>query len=366
MGNSPSSSRSCSRQNSISKPRALGRQQSTRDDQSLGYLGPPNPNNHRRSRSANAALSRRSIRDPDVVQNPPPPYSRTPPDSRGFMRGFYSSSQNSAVSLSHSSSSESSSSRRRNHASYLRAPMRQETQDNMLQTLRKYDTVILVDDSSSMIGDRWSEAARALSALASLAGKFDADGIDIYFLNDDRVGENMRTRAAVDRLFKEVRPKGVTPIGDRLETLLRDYLDRLEAAHKSGSTEAIKKLKPINYIIITDGAPTDDPESVIVQAARRLDAKHFPINQLGIQFVQIGKSASAARYLQELDDNLVHKHGLQRDIVDTTKYFGTELSADSLIKILLGGINRRVDNEGMRVFDEDLSLETPILRVQEY
>ncbi|KAF9266189.1 hypothetical protein L218DRAFT_897162 [Marasmius fiardii PR-910] len=361
MGNSPSSSKHNSRHNSISKPRTLGRQGSTRDDQS--FLGTPNPASHRRSRSANPTLSRRSGY-PDIVLNPPPPYSRTPPpDSRGFMRGLTSSSH-SLVSLSRSSSSSSKSRRRNNSSTYLRTPMRQETQDNMLQTLKKYDTVIIVDDSSSMIGDRWSEAARALSKLASMAGKFDADGIDIYFLNDEKVGEGMRTQAAVDRLFKEVRPKGVTPIGERLETLLRDYLSRLEAAHDSGSTVAIQKIKPVNYIIITDGAPTDDPESVIVQAARRLDAKHFPVTQVGIQFVQIGKSASAARYLQELDDNLVSKHQLQRDIVDTTKYFGSQLSADALVKILLGGINRRVDNDGTRIFDDDLSPETPVLRVE--
>ncbi|KAG7097451.1 hypothetical protein E1B28_004796 [Marasmius oreades] len=361
MGNSPSSSR----HNSISKPQPLSRRRSTRENQGSNFLGTPNPTStsHRRSRSANAALSRRSG-NPDIVRNPPPPYSRTPPpESRGFMREPYSSSH-SSVSLSHSTSSESSSGRHRNRSTYLRTPMRQQTRDDMLVTLRKYDTVIIVDDSSSMIGERWNEASKALSELASLAGQFDADGIDIYFLNDERVGLGMRRREAVDQLFKEVRPKGVTPIGERLETLLRGYLARLESANDSGSTAALKSIKPINYIIITDGAPTDDPESVIVQAARRLDAKHFPVNQIGIQFVQIGKSASAARYLQELDDNLVTKHNLQRDIVDTTKYFGMGLSADALVKILLGGINRRVDNDGTAVFDEDLSPKTPVLRVQ--
>lgn len=31
----------------------------------------------------------------------------------------------------------------------------------------------------------------------------------------------------------------------------------------------------------------DDPESVIVTAARRLDAGKFPITQVGIQFIQV-------------------------------------------------------------------------------
>ena len=32
-----------------------------------------------------------------------------------------------------------------------------------------------------------------------------------------------------------------------------------------------------------------------------------------------------------------------QDIVDTTPYTGKELDAESLVKILLGGINRRID-----------------------
>ncbi|KAI3609461.1 von willebrand factor [Moniliophthora roreri] len=155
----------------------------------------------------------------------------------------------------------------------LRTPMRQQTTDNMLETLRKYDTVIIVDDSSSMIGARWAEAASALSALADLAGQFDADGIDIHFLNDDSVGKNMTKRKAVENLFNQVRPRGVTPIGEKLEDLLRDYLGKLEAAYDSGNP---KSVKPVNFVILTDA---DDPESVIVQAARRLDAKNFPLSQ---------------------------------------------------------------------------------------
>ena len=37
-----------------------------------------------------------------------------------------------------------------------------------------------------------------------------------------------------------------------------------------------------------------------------------------------------------------------RDIVDTTPYLGGQLNAETLIKILLGGINRRVDRKGGR------------------
>lgn len=55
----------------------------------------------------------------------------------------------------------------------------------------------------------------------------------------------------------------------------------------------------------------DDPESVILTTARRLDAQHFPLSQVGIQFVQIGNEAGAAQALQELDDDLAAAHGVR-------------------------------------------------------
>ena len=51
-------------------------------------------------------------------------------------------------------------------------------------------------------------------------------------------------------------------------------------------------------------APSDDPESVIVAAARRLDRGHWPLGQLGIFFLQIGDDAEASEYLHALDENL--------------------------------------------------------------
>lgn len=85
---------------------------------------------------------------------------------------------------------------------------------------------------------------------------------------------------------------------------------------------------------------------MIVAAARRLDRGNFPLSQLGIQFVQVGDDAGAAEALAELDDDLAGKYGI-RDIVDTTPYqASTQLNGETLVKILLGGINRRVDKRG--------------------
>ncbi|KZT05560.1 uncharacterized protein LAESUDRAFT_624491, partial [Laetiporus sulphureus 93-53] len=226
-----------------------------------------------------------------------------------------------------------------------RRPMRQSSVENALDTLRKYNTVLVIDDSGSMQGERWQEARDALSALADVASKYDADGIDICFLNDKHVGTDVRDPQVVKRIFDHVRPRGITPIGEKLEELLLFYIENLERAKRrvdAGDHEGMKDMKPVNFIVITDGAPTDDPEEVIVTAARRLDRNNFPLTQVGIQFVQIGDDPQATEFLNELDNGLSQNYGI-RDIVDTTPYLGGRLTADLIIKILLGGINRRVD-----------------------
>ncbi|KAG7446032.1 uncharacterized protein BT62DRAFT_895366, partial [Guyanagaster necrorhizus] len=220
---------------------------------------------------------------------------------------------------------------------------RRESLEDALEMLRTFDTVIVLDDSSSMYGPSWTEATEALSALAKLAGEYDDDGIDIYFLNSPRFGRNIKTDEQVRTLLSSVRPKGVTPIGGRLDDLLGDYLHLLE----SKTHLELKQIKHRNYIVITDGQATDDPATVIASIAKRLDKGNFPQTQVGIQFIQIGNSSRAARYLRELDDDLHNKYDI-RDMVDTTEHHG-QLTAQYLIKALIGGINRRVDNHGASI-----------------
>ncbi|KAF7326964.1 hypothetical protein MVEN_02590600 [Mycena venus] len=243
-------------------------------------------------------------------------------------------------------------------SNWLKRPMRKETLENALEVLRNYDTVILVDDSGSMTlpgskrgVTRWFEAGQALEALADTAAQYDTDGIDIYFLNSKREALNMSSSKGVRKVFDQVKPSGATPTGERLDQLLKPYLTKLEAADiQPDGTPTDKKtgedIKRVNFIVITDGEATDDPKVAIVDAAARLKAMHnLNLVQLGIQFVQIGNDAAATRALKELDDG-IHKAGDIRDIVDTTPYSKLNpVTADGLIKVLLGGINRRVDDQ---------------------
>ncbi|KAF9245396.1 hypothetical protein BU15DRAFT_85689 [Melanogaster broomeanus] len=240
--------------------------------------------------------------------------------------------------------------------------MRKKSRENALDTLRLYDTVILMDDLGSMTQDgRWQQVAAlwtkfdvdlqacaTLSGLAEKASTYDKDGIDIHFLNHPEHASGMKDAADVDRLFQHVKPQGLTAMAYKLDLLVGDYIDKLERASQKknrGDPLPFQQIKPVNFIIITDGAPTDEPLDSIVALARRLDRGNYPIAQVGLQFVQIGDDQTATDFLKQLDDDLGNSHGV-RDMVDTTPYLGIDLTAEVLIKILLGGINRRVDRRG--------------------
>ncbi|KAJ7151191.1 hypothetical protein C8R46DRAFT_1123515 [Mycena filopes] len=214
------------------------------------------------------------------------------------------------------------------------------TVESALELLRNFQTILVVDDSRSMRGELWTQAGKALQDLAAVASEYDTDGLDIYFLNSPVCAKRVKTAEQVEDVFNRVIPTNSTPMGRKLQSLLEAYLSALRAD---------PNLKRVNYIVITDGAPTDraetEPELVIVNAAKELDAQHALLTQVGIQFVQIGSNTAATRYLESLDNNLRTKHDI-RDIVDTT--FAPVDKPLNMIKILTGGINRRVDEHGSK------------------
>ncbi|KAK6908495.1 hypothetical protein I204_06475 [Kwoniella mangroviensis CBS 8886] len=222
---------------------------------------------------------------------------------------------------------------------------RDKSGEDPLEILKEYDTVFLIDDSSSMKGRRWTEARTSLMGVADIAARYDQDGIDVKFLNSRKEGNGLITGNQVMQLFEAVKPSGATPTGQRLENILREYMISLERGNRtSGMFSRSPGVKPMNLIIITDGAPTDDPESVIITFAKRLDKGEFPLSQVGIQFLQVGDDPSAKEALQELDDGLSDKHDI-RDMVDTVPYCGQELTAEMIVKTLIGGVNRRMDRK---------------------
>jgi len=230
-----------------------------------------------------------SPQDPDVLDDPPPPYVLPPEFAAAGIK------------------------------------------EDDLAILKDYDTVLIVDDSGSM-EPLWSQACRALSALAVVASRYDKNGIDIHFLNHEKAGERIKSDHEVALLFNEVAPCGPTPLGECLERVTHQMLKDLDKGkpHKT------------NFLVITDGRATDDAEGAIVHIAKRLEKANATLSQLGIQFIQIGSDSQARTFLEKLDNDLKEKYSI-RDMVDTEPYTTGELTAARLTKLLLGGINRKVD-----------------------
>ncbi|KAF3040163.1 hypothetical protein E8E11_001387 [Didymella keratinophila] len=218
------------------------------------------------------------------------------------------------------------------------------TADDQYAFLKSFDTIFLIDDSGSMAGRSWRETGKALETITPICTERDADGIDIYFLNhpDSSIYTNVTAANTVIDIFQTVRPGGATPTGQRLQKILKPYLQRYENDPET--------TKPINVIIITDGEPSDDVEAPIIACAKKLNKLDAPAWQVGIQFFQVGNETGAREALKQLDDGLREASGDDelRDIVDTVPFTGddnTELTGVGIMKVVLGSVNRRLDRQ---------------------
>lgn len=212
------------------------------------------------------------------------------------------------------------------------------TSDDAYAFLSTFDTVFLIDDSGSMAGSRWTETLRALETVVPVCVSHDADGIDMMFLNapDSPWHHNITSAATVREIFSAVRPRGGTPTGQRINSILRPYTRKLEESGEGA-------VKPLNLIVITDGEPSDDVEAGLIAAAKKLDRLDAPAWQVGVQFFQVGRDEGASRHLRMLDDELAQIAGQSiRDMVDTVPFNG-ELSGEGILKVVLGAVNRRLD-----------------------
>lgn len=207
--------------------------------------------------------------------------------------------------------------------------------------LARFDTVFLIDDSSSMAGSRWAETGRVLAEIVPVCTRYDRDGVDVHFLNAvQHTGHNLRQPSDVVTLFGRVEPAGLTPTGRRLGDLLTHYL---KVYRRNPST------KPLNIICITDGEPTDPTllEKVLERTAKSLDELDAPDRQVGVQFFQVGNDSNATLALDELDNGMAEK-GI-RDMVDTVSFTqingGNGLTSGAILKVVLGAVDKALDRK---------------------
>ncbi|KAI0455076.1 hypothetical protein F5B21DRAFT_472809 [Xylaria acuta] len=262
--------------------------------------------------------------------------------------------------------------------------------------LAEFDTVFLIDDSSSMTwndrGDgrskpgelsRWEQTRNVIEQIVPVCMRYDQDGVDIYFLNDpyhmnffedphrrepgwSKAGDKDEGKAShaylgvgdakdVKTVFSSRQPMLNTPTGRRLGEMMETYVNCYAARAARSQTLP----KPLNIIVITDGEASDKDalRDNLIRQAERLDALCAPYHQLGVQFFQVGKDEGAARHLRELDDGLgKYRKGKElRDIVDCVTHEqlsgesgSSQLTADVILKIVLGAVNRHLDNQKIR------------------
>ena len=73
-------------------------------------------------------------------------------------------------------------------------------------------------------GERIADLKLILSKVAFAASLFDADGIEVRFMNSDLQGNNIRNEAEVEQLISRVQFKGLTPMGTQLRNKVLEPL----------------------------------------------------------------------------------------------------------------------------------------------
>ncbi|ATY66749.1 von Willebrand type A [Cordyceps militaris] len=252
-----------------------------------------------------------------------------------------------------------------------RAVPPRECDNDQFALLANYDTVVVIDDSSSMSESngrgrsRWDEVGDAIRQIARVCTRYDADGIDMYFLNHRSASPappgrasggyyNVGTAEQVTEIFEIVWPCGMTPTGARLQDILGPHLDLCERA---GGGEMPK---PVNVIVFTDGIPTDDPAGILSSVVHRLDHVKAPVAQVGVQFFQVGRDKGARRALMSLDDDL-RSRSTGRDIVDAVTWDSVlgernGLTGSGVLKVVLGSVSKRLDWQPMEGRKKKFSL----------
>ncbi len=189
----------------------------------------------------------------------------------------------------------------------------------------EYDYILAVDQSGSM-GEastrmqgktRWQETQEFVESFARYAEQYDDDGMTLIKFNSKATVYDGVKADAVHELFTKNQPGGSTNLAAALD----------EAWKKKAASQ-----KKAIVVVVTDGEPNseDDVKKALVHATENIKDE----TQLSYLFVQVGEDTSAAKFLDNLDNNL---KGAKFDIVNTL----SENDAESLTigQLLFQAIN---------------------------
>jgi len=167
--------------------------------------------------------------------------------------------------------------------------------------------------------------------------EMDPDGVELYFLSSkDKL--RLRTATKMEKLISSRNPSGMTSL-NRLNDDLVPYGKKLDQYARSLGMEPPR---PRSLYVLTDGVLEygDDTQGhgaikTIVDGIQRAKLVR---GQVGIQFISFGNDPEGIARLQRLD-RLNQDERLGLDLVDT------EPSTGNILKMLLGAINEKFDDD---------------------
>lgn len=206
------------------------------------------------------------------------------------------------------------------------------TQNNAVLAGRDY--VVLLDCSGSMnetdakSQSRWERQAETISSIATVAERYDPDGISVHIYTDSITKSHNNVKGGdqiVKQLLAQSSPGGSTLTGKCVSQILDQWFAEPEATRKK-----------LTLVVATDGEIPADDQRTLVQAIIGAANKIKADEDLAITFLQVGSDPKATAFLRRLDDDL-QKEGAKFDIVDfKTEEELNKMGAES---VLLAAIN---------------------------
>ena len=148
-------------------------------------------------------------------------------------------------------------------------------------------------------GQRIKDLKIILARVAYAASLFDANGIEVRFMNSDVQGNRVTSESDVENLVSQVQFKGLTPMGTQLKGKVIEPLVMQPA-------RAGKLTKPVLVISITDGQPAGEPHETLFEVVKSASSElarmpRYGQGALSFQFAQVGNDLIAREFLRKLD-----------------------------------------------------------------
>jgi len=212
------------------------------------------------------------------------------------------------------------------------------TASNLKDVLTMCDVVLLCDDSNSMgnpiaeegtdpfapkRSTRWLELKKLASVIIEFVAATNSDGLDIYFLNRDKI-HNINTTAGLQCIFGQP-PSGGTPLISKLRQIYHEKVSKLSPDRK------------LLIIVITDGEPTDGSRTDLQDVLMKITNS----GDVHVSFAECTDNADDMEYLDQWDGlikNFDNTDDYREELLRVKTAQGPQFKfdyTDYVIKILL-------------------------------